>query len=873
MKMAAIHWTFLLLLPAALASCTVGQCTSCPSSPSTCTACASPYFLFGSSQCVSSCSNLDPTLRYYASSGQCLQCYATCEACTDGTNTGCISCRPSSNLSLLSGTCVTACPTNGYYSYNDSIVGLKCLSCASGCYSCTNSTNCTICGNNNYLLNGQCSASCPNYYFPVGSATNGRTCQSCANPYCQVCTSALTNACTQCQIGTFFQAGTCVLSCSSGYYLNGTQCVSCSVGVPGCASCINGASCSQCNSGYYYDVASTTCVPLVACDPYVQFQAVAPTITSKRVCQQCTLCPSGQYAATACALSNDAVCQPCFKVTDCMAGTYLTGVCTQSNNTACLAPAANQVPPSGFEFLTTYVQLQNVVAGTALNVSFLSSSTVTALNSISSSLGYAIIIASTDVAIYGQSSTTNVGGTLNFFFYIRVSSSLSNLSNVTNMLTQLISGPATIYRATLGNSYISATASSTPLSSTLATDAVANLSIFVNNSSTVTLSWQPPGYSSLAISAYGIYYYHVSTFTSFVLSTSATTVSANSTSLAFTGLPQGATYKFQVLAISNLGLSGNFVFGPTSTMSVTGVTPICASNCYACSLSTNCTTCLYLTDINYNGTCAPLTTTSISTITSTSTTVPTLIVLDCNGMPNLNPCLYDTCHNTGVCASGICFGGSAFSDGTGCAIGSSNGTCFSGICTLPTTTTSTTTSTTTQIVLDCTGIPTGNTCLTDTCHAAGVCSSGVCYSGQALADGTSCTDGQNAGECYTGVCQPITTTTPTPTETTTTTSIVSSCIGLPTGNPCVFDSCHEIGVCSSGVCYAGPNLVDGTSCSTSQFVGLCYVGVCQQITTTTKTTTTKTTKTTTKATTKTTTTRCVKRIFNLVMVYKLHITT
>ena len=150
-----------------------------------------------------------------------------------------------------------------------------------------------------------------------------------------------------------------------------------------------------------------------------------------------------------------------------------------------------------------------------------------------------------------------------------------------------------------------------------------------------------------------------------------------------------------------------------------------------------------------NATCVQLTT------TSTSTTV----VQSCKNAALGAACNSGECKLLGFCANTICYSGPSVSDGTACSIGS----CYLGSCVPNTTTTTTSTSSSTSTIAQtCVGQALGQLCIAvDSCHEAGVCSNGVCYTGPAKADQQPCVTGSAAGVCLNGSCNVLTTSTTT----------------------------------------------------------------------------------------------------------------
>lgn len=273
-------------LPSGSSTCTqcnTSVCLNCSGTASTCTACASPTYLFNST-CLLTCPN-----TYYGSGTTCLVCINQCYNCSNATfclsclsgyslnpDSTCKSSCPSGYLSvsgvcttctspcstcsgslvtclscvagyiLYNSTCVLACPLGKYKDNNN-----NCQNCISPCKYCTSETVCSSCITNYFLFNGSsCVATCPSGTYSLIS-----DCQAC-NSSCQTCQNIGTN-CTSCASGLYLYVGSCYAECPTPTYPYLGICTTC---VSPCATCLNGAySCSTCESGYL--LLNTSCVP------------------------------------------------------------------------------------------------------------------------------------------------------------------------------------------------------------------------------------------------------------------------------------------------------------------------------------------------------------------------------------------------------------------------------------------------------------------------------------------------------------------------------------------------------------------------------------------------------------------------------------
>jgi hypothetical protein len=192
------------------------QCTSCPySSADECLSCSSAgdYHNPVTYQCTGNCSA--PYFPTRNGSKQCLPCLLPCKTCL-GYYDQCGSCY--FGHYLLNGQCSSSCPSN---SYEDSLNNL-CLPCASNCATC-NSNECLTCQSSNYFYAGSCYASCP----PAAPYPFGLYCRNCLADQCILCNS--NGACTYCSAPYLLSPqGTCLAACAEDYEpdsLTATRCV------------------------------------------------------------------------------------------------------------------------------------------------------------------------------------------------------------------------------------------------------------------------------------------------------------------------------------------------------------------------------------------------------------------------------------------------------------------------------------------------------------------------------------------------------------------------------------------------------------------------------------------------------------------------
>lgn len=217
--------------PSLCQSCTPGTilnpftniCVLCPSNCQTCTlsqvciSCFSGFYLTGSNSipcapncifpCVS-CSFINPSI--------CLTCYA-------GYTPNPI--EPTQCIAQNCGPNCVVCPIGAVLSLSQT-----CIVCSQGCASCNpnNSSICLSCMMNQYLANNSC-ITCPK---GCASCINSNYCTSCGTGYVNTIISVSypqpqIQQCTMCQSPclTCFTLPNYCISCKTGFYLFGTQCI------------------------------------------------------------------------------------------------------------------------------------------------------------------------------------------------------------------------------------------------------------------------------------------------------------------------------------------------------------------------------------------------------------------------------------------------------------------------------------------------------------------------------------------------------------------------------------------------------------------------------------------------------------------------
>lgn len=261
-------------------------CFSCSSSGTFCNSCINttvggqgPFYLFNNT-CPAICPD-----RYFQDTGNiCTACSTLCLTCS-GTSLFCTSCNNGTYLSTRLNTCVSSSQCESYQ-YADSGTW-RCTNCSVSCNGCSiNDTYCTACSTGYIIdvsfkttLPGKCTNVCPTGTVNDTGNAFGGGCR--CNTTCKTCQTTL-SYCTSCNSPQFLQNNQCVNSCSSGFFVNGTNCAAC---VANCSSCTS-SSCSACGNGMYlYD---NTCYS--SCPPFTTNRTVSGVLTCFTCGSGCTNC-------------------------------------------------------------------------------------------------------------------------------------------------------------------------------------------------------------------------------------------------------------------------------------------------------------------------------------------------------------------------------------------------------------------------------------------------------------------------------------------------------------------------------------------------------------------------------------------------------
>lgn len=259
----------------------VGQkCSSCYTGCSTCSGPAKEQCIRciqGLIQNMSGLCTLSCESGFYVNQeNQCAQCSDSCpNGCTEAADV-CNPCSSSNGtttyFSPLSNTCVESCPiylftpdpsTNRcipipYKNCLQGTIDGKCTKCESwyfldeigncpvqcskGCVNCSNPESCWKCAEG-WTLNPNSTCSCPY-----------SNCEICGNSSCVTCKDGYllqeNKECVQLKANCLYSndINSCVI-CKSGFYFNGTDCMTCPTG---CRWCFSGG-CTSCKEGFYLD--------------------------------------------------------------------------------------------------------------------------------------------------------------------------------------------------------------------------------------------------------------------------------------------------------------------------------------------------------------------------------------------------------------------------------------------------------------------------------------------------------------------------------------------------------------------------------------------------------------------------------------------
>lgn len=188
---------------------------------------------------------------------------------------------------MYNNSCVSSCPS-GFFQ-NSTI----CYACVSPCLTCTSATLCLSCIIDYYNNNFTCvnASSCPSGTFPNATAHN---CDYCSNN-CTTC-SMISSNCTSCSSPLFLYNDSCVSSCPTGMFQNGTLCQTC---VSPCLTCTSATVCLSCSTNFYTNF---TCVIASLC-PSGTFGNTT-SLRCDACSNNCTTCSGLSNNCTSCSSPN-----------------------------------------------------------------------------------------------------------------------------------------------------------------------------------------------------------------------------------------------------------------------------------------------------------------------------------------------------------------------------------------------------------------------------------------------------------------------------------------------------------------------------------------------------------------------------------------
>jgi peptidoglycan/xylan/chitin deacetylase (PgdA/CDA1 family) len=170
---------------------------------------------------------------------------------------------------------------------------------------------------------------------------------------CATCTGPLPSQCSTCEIGRYFDAGTCApcAVCPFGAYpanqctpTANTGCASCDAACTTCTAAGPNA-CSSCPATAFLD--ATTCRPCAKCAAE-RYETTACTATTDSVCSACSsTCATcrgpGPQDCGSCPANTFLLGGACVPCTTCEAGSYQANACTATRDTRCEVCAAGTV--------------------------------------------------------------------------------------------------------------------------------------------------------------------------------------------------------------------------------------------------------------------------------------------------------------------------------------------------------------------------------------------------------------------------------------------------------------------------------------------------------------------------------------------------
>lgn len=295
-------------------TCTPCQpnCGSCQDRPDYCTSCDHHLLLY-LNQCLAAC----PANTFETDEYTCAGCHDTCETCSGGNSSQCITCRTGRYWS--EGRCAQECPAH-HYAY---LPHRECVQCPPGCSEC-NRTTCITCFDDWHVNSkGRC-APHDSDHCGTDQYRDGGLCKPCHST-CETCDGPTEHACLACAHPLILQGTRCVAECERGRF-HDTALHSCEPCLHTCAECSSKSNCTECVQGL--QLQSGECRSTCARGYYSDRGHCARCYISCETCSgpghdQCVDCPPGWQLAAG-------ECRP-----DCPAGFYKTDYGCQKCHHSC----------------------------------------------------------------------------------------------------------------------------------------------------------------------------------------------------------------------------------------------------------------------------------------------------------------------------------------------------------------------------------------------------------------------------------------------------------------------------------------------------------------------------------------------------------
>ena len=232
-----------------------GSCQPCPPyceaclGPASCTSCSLNASLPHEGRCPQPC---PPAHFFNLTSEQCTPCAEHCALCRGA---GCLRCALGHLLLPDHSSCVPSCPAHTVT--NEQLAVCEDARCHPSCRTCYGREldQCMSCPNGSILHENSCLESCPTHMF-----FNGSGCVHCQH-VCASCSGPAATDCLSCPQGRLLDHFSCVETCPPGsfpaHHDDQPQCLACPAG---CAACSGVAVCSSCVSPLLLMPLRHTCV-------------------------------------------------------------------------------------------------------------------------------------------------------------------------------------------------------------------------------------------------------------------------------------------------------------------------------------------------------------------------------------------------------------------------------------------------------------------------------------------------------------------------------------------------------------------------------------------------------------------------------------